>query len=265
VWMARTYEHADLVQLPKVNANGALALGKEMLTRADAAKPLPERIAKSVKKLRTSYEALRTAAQGRHLDPVTPDSEAARLADRDIDAAWSGTYDWLRGWAKLPGEENAQKAASARQLIAELFADGLEFTQIAFKLEWAESQTRLDYIHDKGLEAKFTALGGGDFLKTIRAKHDAYGKALGLTKAKVAAPSAPSLREPLEAFLAALRSYVVRVSDHIDEDAPETAELAQQLLAPLSEWRTPAGSAPSSGDEPAAPSPPADKPKPGEE
>jgi len=260
--MDRTYEHVDLVQLPKVNANGALALGKEMLTTADAEKPLPERIAKSVKKLRTGYDVLRTAAQGRHLDPATPDSDAARLADRHIDAAWSSGHDWLRGWTKLPGEENAQKVTVARQLFAELYADGLEFTQIAFKLEWAESQTRLDYIDDNGLEAKLALLGGEDILATIRKMHDAYGKALGLTKAKPAAPAAPSLREPLESFLAILRSYVVRVSDHAEEGDAKSEALARALLKPLAEWRTLANSTPAASGGPTAPSPPTDKAKP---
>lgn len=263
--MERTYAHVDLVQLPKVNANGGLALGKEMLTTADAQKPLPERIAKSVKKLRTSYEALRVAAQGRHLDPATPDSEAARLADRDVDAGWSGGYDWARGWAKLPGASNAEKVAAARQILAELYADGLQFTQIAFKLEWAESQTRIDYIHEKGLDAKFALLGGQDILATIRTTHDAYGKALGLTKAKAAAPTAPSLREPLEAFLAVLRSYVVRVSDHVEEGDEKSEALAQALLKPLAAWRTSAGSPQAASAGTTAPAPAPDTPDAGEE
>jgi hypothetical protein len=235
--MDRSFEASDLVQLPTIGVAGAIALGTELATQVSASGKLPAPIAKAVATLNASHLALRDAAQGRLPDASMLEGASVREADRTLDAAWSSAFDWCTGWSKLPLELNAAKVAIARGLLVSLFPTGLKFTQIQYKLEWSESQTRLDLIDREQLGASFDALGGEAFLKTIRAAHKAYGEALGLTKAKTEAAS-PSLREPLDAFLAALRVFVVRVSAHSDPEVPGSAELAKKLLAPVARWRS---------------------------
>lgn len=263
--MDRSFEASDMVQLPTIGVAGAIALGTELATQAKAAGKLPSPISKAFLTLDASHLALREAAKGRLPDASLLTSASVREADRTLDAAWSSAFDWCTGWSKLPLDTNAAKVAIARALLVALFSTGLKFTQIQFKLEWAESQTRLDLIESEKLSASFDALGGETFLKTIKVAHKAYGDALGLTKAKTEV-ALPSLREPLDAFLAALRVFVVRVSAHADPDLPGSAELAKKLLAPVTSWRSaaaqtvgatagvvPAAIGEAGGDKPAAP------------
>lgn len=235
--MDRSFEASDMVQLPTIGVAGAIALGTELATQAHAAGKLPSPISRAFLVLDASHLLLREAAKGRLPDASMLESASVRDADRVLDAAWSSAFDWCTGWSKLPLDTNAAKVAIARALLAALFSAGLKFTQIGFKLEWSESQTRLDLIDAAKLDASFAALGGEAFLTTIKVAHTAYGEALGLTKAKTEVAQ-PSLREPLDAFLAALRVYVVRVSAHVDPEHPGSAELAKRLLGPVAKWRS---------------------------
>ena len=258
--MDRSFEAADMVQLPTIGVSGAIALGTEIATQANAAGKLPSPIARAFLTLDVSHLAMRDAAKGRLPDASLLDSASVREADRTLDAAWSSAFDWCAGWSKLPLEINAAKVALARGLLVTLFSTGLKFTQIAYKLEWAESQTRLDLIEEEKLGASFEALGGETFLKTIKIAHKAYGDALGLTKVKAAAAALPSLREPLDAFLAALRVYIVRVSAHADPEHPGSAALAKKLLGPVAKWRSASAQAVAPADIPPAVEVGGDKP-----
>jgi hypothetical protein len=44
------------------------------------------------------------------------------------------------------------------------------------------------------------------------------------------------IREPLDAFAAALRTYIVKVMGHVEDDEPDTRALADKLLQPLAAW-----------------------------
>jgi hypothetical protein len=250
--MDRSFEASDMVQLPTIGVAGAIALGTEIATQANAAGKLPSPIARAFITLDASHLVLRDAAKGRLPDASLLESASVREADRTLDAAWSSAFDWCTGWSKLPLDINAAKVAIARGLVVSLFSTGLKFTQIAYKLEWSESQTRLDLIEEEKLAASFEALGGETFLKTIKVAHKAYGEALGLTKAKAEAAALPSLREPLDAFLAALRVYVVRVSAHVDPEHAGSAALAKKLLGPVTSWRSASAQAAAAEKIPAA-------------
>lgn len=255
----RSFEAASLVTLPRLNVNGAIALGTEIETVVKKAGKLPTPINKAAQRLGRVQKALRAAAAGRLLDPADPGTEDARKADQVIDAAWRAAFDWTSGWAELPLPETRELASKAQGLLRVLYADGLKFTQLPYKLEHSESQTRIDRIDEDGLGAVFDALGGGVFLDTIRKAHKLYGKALGLTQTKGTKPVAVDLRGPMDDFYEALRVYVIRVSASVEEDEPETQELADVLLAPVMQ-------AESLGRGPAAPEPdpkPADAGQPG--
>jgi len=254
--MGRSYDAVDIVQLPKLTASGAVALGREMITAASAAGTLPAGVDKAFGVLKKKHATLRKAVQER-LPAFDEESPDVREADRVVDAAWSATYDWASGWSKLPGKANATKVAIGQLLLKALFADGLKFTQLKYKLEWAESQARLDAIADKQLDTKMEELGGGDFLKTIKAAHKKYGDMLGMTKAKAKDAEIVQLREPLGEFEAALRKYVLRVTANVDDDDAESAALAETLLAPLAAWE----SEPAHKTEPAKPVEPAEPTK----
>src|SRR5262249_40162335 len=159
------FSAVDLVQLPNLDVASAQALGAAILNAADKAKaeaPLPESVDEALAELSQALKVLRKAAVKRLAPPGDP--LRAKLADQAIDAAWSGFFDWLSGWAKMPG---LAKAKIARALLAKLFADGVKFVLLAYKLEWAESDARLLLIKEQNLDVEIKELGGEDILKAV--------------------------------------------------------------------------------------------------
>src|SRR5262249_53134424 len=140
------------------------------------------------------------------------DPQRAKLADQAIDAAWSGLFDWLTGWSKIPG---VAKAKVAQELVTKLFPDGLKFVLLAYKLEWAESDARLLLIKEEKLDAQIGKLGGEEILKALHAAHKEYGEAIGITGAP--AEGLSTIRDALDDFIDALRTYVVRVSASVSK------------------------------------------------
>jgi hypothetical protein len=267
--MDRSFSPDDLVQLPQLDAMSAIALGEALLTAAKARKPLPKTIAKAHDKLAASVAALRTAAAGRIGTPATS-SPRASAADRILDACWSALFDWLTGWSKLPDAPQAKQAAA---ILADVYPEGLKFTQLAYKLQWGESDARLELIKTKGHDDTIRDLGGQVFLTKLRASHKEYGEALGITRVPDARATA-TIRSALDAFTAALRKYALKVSAHVDDEAPETSVIAEALLEPLARWEGSGGrakpgddsnsEAASEGANQAGDGPPGNKPPDGE-
>ncbi len=229
------YSAADLVQLPRLAANGAMALGEQMIAAAKPhKKQLPKGISKALTSLSTTHGTLTDAIRDQ-VSPAAADSTNKVVADRDLDGCWSGTNDFLTGFTKLP--EGTPEAVEAAEIKSLLLPDGLKFILLPYELEWAESATRIKRMTAHKLDVRIKALGGGVFIDALTKAHNAYGLALGMTAPLAdAPPPPPSLREALDRFSAALRSYVVKVSGSVDDDEPETQALADKLLAPLALW-----------------------------
>lgn len=250
----------DLVQLPRMTAVGALAFSDQLVSCATPHKKvLPKTCATSLGELTAAQSILAGALRGR-LEPQ--DNADLPALDHDIDAAWSALHDFAMAFAKLPGGGPLVEAATL--VRAALFADGLKFIQLAYPLEWAESQVRIDHMETPEMALALETLGAGTFVEAIRTAHVAYGKALGMGAAKTVSPS-PNVRPAYLSVLHAIRLYVVKVIAMIETDRPETRVLVDALLVPFSTWNVRTGKraepeeeGPSadSPDKPVAPAPP---------
>ena len=250
----RTFATIDLVQLPILDALSAQALGTQVLANARTLTDIPAPVTEMLVEVQVTLDALNRAA-GTRL-PVTPtvDPVRTKAADVVLDACWSGLYDWLNGWAKIPGRPEAQTAASLRD---QLFPRGLKFLMLAFRREWAESNTRLLIIEERQLEPTIQALGGATILEALRAAHQEYGDAQGITAIAGVDVAATPIREALSDFMDALRGFVVQAAAMVRRNDTKTEELSQLLLAPIQSWESPAGRG-------RTPELPADAPIPGE-
>lgn len=239
VAMSRSFDAAELVVLPILDVSSAISLGGEVLTAAKSADDhhkLPKSIKKSLSALAEQHQSLRTASAERLGAAQAVDGTRSVRADRRIDAAWSALSTWLTGWAKLPTTLPQQQQAQA--ILDDIFSTGLKFLTLSYKQEWAESDTRLLRISTEKHDATLTQLGGAAFLDELRAAHAEYGEALGITKTPETPDAGANLRDRLKAFQQALRTYVVRVTAHVDDDDAASNELATLLLAPLARWET---------------------------
>lgn len=235
--MTRWTTENEIVQLPIMSAADAVALGTALETRARAAPgPLPSSIDSGLGDMCASCRALALAVQARLQDEST-DSQRRVTADRVLDSVWGATESWCRGFLRLPLTVQTEPFVESAQTLADtLFADGLKFTQLRFRVQWFESQNRLDLIDKLGLEQQFEMLGGRIYLYMLREAHREYGDVLGITD-RDDPVALPSVRDALDRFRSDLRRYVVRVMAHVEPAQPATRELADDLLAPLNHWK----------------------------
>ena len=226
----RSYAAQDIIVLPTLNTASAIALGQELLTAIKAHTALPELIAARAISLEKAHGALSYALSRR--PQAESDPQRTRSADHAEDHAFSALHDWLYAWCKLTSPD----ADLIRTMFAVLFPDGLKFTHLPYKQEWAEGEAKVARIASEGYDAEIARLGGKPILDQLLAAHKAYGKSLGIT-VEGQDPNI-GLREPLLAFSRYLRAYVVAVSAHTDPDDPTSGALADTLLAPLHKWQT---------------------------
>jgi hypothetical protein len=250
--MSRSFASTDLVQLPRLDAVSAQTLGTQLLTAARD-KRLPEAIVEALDELATSHRALQRAATERLPLGDRVDPNRARSADYALDASWSALFDLLTGWSKLPGHDHATVASRVR---AQLFPEGLRFIQLAYKLQWSESNTRLTLIKERRLDADLEKLGATPIYKRLREAHKEYGEALNITSAAELTTVNNTVRQALDEFCDSLRHYIVRVAASVKRRDEKSALVAQALLAPLEAWQSgPVTRAESEPIQPPAPAP----------
>lgn len=233
--VVRTFEVEEMVRLPRLGAYDVIALTTALLTRAEAAGALPPAIERELVRVRGGLGTLRAGAETRAQENGQSDSKDEW--NRALDTAWAALRWWSKGWSLVPYAENAQQAEDGARLEALLFPDGLRFTQLPFRTQWVESQTRLGLVEREALAPRITALGGQALLDAVRRAHDDFGRALGLTEATLLVASA-SLREERDALIDILRRYVLQVTAHADPDDPDSMALADHLLLPVKTWKT---------------------------
>jgi hypothetical protein len=148
-------------------------------------------------------------------------------------------------------------------LFDRLYPQGLGFTQLPFVTQRAEVQKLLDRARLPENAELIARLGGETFVEAIGESFEADDEALQVTKLRAEVKASVRVREPLDAVIVALRSYVLRAMAHADEGDDlgdsEARELAEALLAPLVAWQV-GGGRKKAADEPAdEPAPDADE------
>jgi hypothetical protein len=227
----RSYSAQDIIALPTLNIAAAVALGQGLLTVAKAQTSLPTLVAARLIALEATHRVLHLALSQKPRSAADP--QRARNADLAEDQAWSALHDWLVGWTKLP----VPYADKARTIYAVLFPARLKFTHPPYKSEWAEADAKLSRITRDAFDTEIERLGGKPILQQLRAAHQAYGQALGIT-VEGQDPSTVSLREPLQAFTQVLRGYVLAVAAHADPADAASIALTDALLSPLQKWQS---------------------------
>ncbi|HEU4408069.1 MAG TPA: hypothetical protein VFS43_22595 [Polyangiaceae bacterium] len=237
--MARSYSALTLISVPRLSASTAMALGTELLTAGRQEPGLPPALAPALGQLERGLGALRMARRLQR-EAKAIDASVVVEADQVLDRTWSGFHDFLVGWTKLSdAPEAAERAGRARELIERVFPDGLRFLNFPYRMQWADSLMKLDRLGEPRLAGHVRALGGEAFVGAIARAHEAYGAALNLTRRKADVNARVRVRAPLDAFLEALRSYVLRVTNFVDENKGDEAAraLGRRLLEPLTAWK----------------------------
>ena len=235
--MPRKYNPVDMVALPRMNAPSAVALAqlieavaleKEMQKRLKPYASVTEVVAEVTADREALQRELGIAGQA-------GSPRVVKQADRREDNAAGAIHDVLDGWARLAGE--IPLGDVAKKLYDILFGDeGLAFTQLEVKQEWAVVDTKLKLIVAEKLGGDFESLGMTPLVEHMRKVHAAYGIAVGTTQV-AEEDEPPRVREARETLLDSIRRYVLRAASIVNRTKPETAKLAVDLKKPVVEWR----------------------------
>ena len=126
--MERSFDAQSLVVLPRLTASDAVALGTELSTAAKG-KKLPTPLSGALKKVVGATGVLEKVLAAKD-QPLASGNEA-RAADQAEDNAWAALSEFLASHLRLP--DRMPETKKAREVIAQLFGDGLKFTQLTFK------------------------------------------------------------------------------------------------------------------------------------
>ena len=164
--------------------------------------------------------------------PAPMEKQIAKQADFALDAVYTGIFHWTYGISKISNDVAPGVAAKANAIAAAFFPDGLRFTKQAYQLQWADSQTRVDFLEERKLESLFNDLGGSFFVKALRLAHENYGKALGITEDAPHEEYA-EIRAAVAVFTNALSRYVAELTEYANAGGENEAEVFDRLLRPL--------------------------------
>lgn len=230
--MSELFDVTAYVRPPVLKVAGAVGLATALLHAIPRDAPPPVRAA--AKKLRARAAALQEAWRG--AERVSR-AEDPRPADQAIDNAWGALYARLEAYASLD-RERVPRAARAAELLTALFPDGLSFLKLPYAEEWSESKKRLDRVASDALDKDLDALAGKEFLEEVRAAHERYGKAIGITAPRAAVDAPASLVEPLREVSRAIAAYAVQVvaaAQQSDDEATTSGLL--RALRPIDDHR----------------------------
>ncbi|MCX4242771.1 hypothetical protein [Paraliomyxa miuraensis] len=241
--MSSTFDPDQYTTVPTRSPASTLSLSRALLSAAPKRPGKP--IAKRLVKLRAAAELLQAAWVD--TSRPMPTVEDLRPFDMVLDRRWKALRSRLEGCFLLGDED---RSARAERMMTTLFPTGLDFLTLPYAEEWAQSERRLLLVESEALEEELEGLVGEGYLPALRQAHEAYGRALGITERKEAAPEAARVLEPLRALKAAIVGYARGVVGVVDEDDAEAVRAAQHQLEPILRARRPRGPGASESEEP---------------
>jgi hypothetical protein len=231
--MAAAIDPNSYTRLPKLDVRGALSLAKMLLHRVPKASPPGVRRAASaveqaLAELKTKWRHQRVPRSRKDIRPLA----------RRLNAAWNALRDRLVTYQALPeGDEDLVSAMAIHDL---LLPDGLEFLKLSSARQHAESERGIELIDERELDEEIDRLVGERFLPLLRETHQAYGDALGISKAVPLPAAAILVVEPLRALTEAIGRYALQLVVLAHND-PEKHDAVVGALSPIDEFRAQAG------------------------
>lgn len=226
--MSRTFSAVDLVHLPRIDSNSAVALASSIESASAQFNDLQQTIIDAVLQMTGDRQRLLAALAKTPMGIVTP-----KEADRRVDRVAGALHDIAEAWGTLA--EFLPEGEGAQLIMERVFADGRRFINLKLKEEWAAVETKLATIERENLLPKFEAIGAAPVVALLKQAQSVYGAVIGTTEA---IEEAPEVRECKDALLDSIRFYTLQVVATVKRGKPETANRADALLKPLREWES---------------------------
>lgn len=222
------------IRIPTRTVSGCLSLARALLVAAPKQGP-----AEVFVRLQDMHGAA-IELQGRWIAAsASADGDTPRTYDRRIDRAWAIFYERTHHWVEI---EHADKAERAEQLVEKLFPTGLDFTNLAYPDEWAESDKRLTMIANDELREEFVELIGEEFVAHLEQAHVDYGDVLGIT-AKKDESGPVRMLESIRALRMTMADYATLLIGLTRRSDAAAVASTEASLEPILRFRTPRGKA----------------------
>lgn len=226
--MQRTFSPVDLVQLPRIDANGSVALATALEAAATPFQNLPSAILDCLTQIGSDKQILLQALAKTPTGLLT-----VKEIDRRVDRVAGALHDVTAAWATLA--EFMSEGEKAKVLHERLFADGRRFLNLKVQEEWAAIETKLATVERENLKGSIEAIGAIPIYSLLKQFQTEYGAIIGTTQPL---EEAPEIRDSKTALLDSIRSYVIQVAASVKRGAPDTATRADALLKPVREWES---------------------------
>jgi hypothetical protein len=165
---------------------------------------------------------------------VPPSRNDVRPIAYRLAGAWSSIRDRLITYETLPASNRDRERAIA--IHDSLFPDGVAFVKLAAARVYAESERRIDLIDERRFAKDLARLVGDRFVAALRADHEAYGDAFGLTKLSPLPAEPVVVVELLRKLVEAISRYALQLLAAADHD-PDKREAIAFALFPIEEFR----------------------------
>lgn len=213
------------VRLPRLSVEAGLDLARALLPLVPS-RPSPG-IELTAKALAVALAALE-AAVGAHGKPGP--HPTGRDTDVRLDHAWRSIHARLSTWTIFPPDDPNRRCAEA--LLERLFSTGLDFLELHYLAEHAQSEQRLRLIDAEGPTSELDRLVGHPFVEELFDAHAAYGVALGITEPTVTSEPKALLGEPLRMLTEAIVAHAVQLLAFAGL-SPDHLEPARRALEPI--------------------------------
>lgn len=227
--MSTPLDHTLYMRFPKLDVAAALSLAKTLRHR------VPESSSPAIRSAFADVERrIHELEAAWRLQNIPRTRTDLRPLARNVAAAWRAIRDRLASYTALPeGHEDRVRALEIQQLVLH---DGLAFLLLPSLRQHSHSQVRIETIDERGLADDLARLIGAPFVAVLRSAHQAYGDALGITKATPPRMPPALVAEPLRALGEAVTRYALQLLAlaHADPDAHDAVVSA---LAPIDEYR----------------------------
>lgn len=234
--MADTFSPSLYTRAPSISVASGISLAEALVNACPES--APANVRKACKKLEAAAvtAAKILLAERRQKGSVDEDDDDSFTLDHEADLSWGALRARLLAYSMLPSARYP-RAKHAAEIMIQLFgSEGLAFLKEDYATQNATMATILQYIDERGLQKEIDALAGPEFLEQIRDVQARYSAMVAERTAREG-ELWKSMNEHVRKIQAAIVEYATKVAATVDEDEPQTIEVARRALRAIEAHR----------------------------
>lgn len=234
--MADTFSPSLYTRAPSISVASGISLAEALVNACPES--APANVKKACKKLEAAAvtAAKILLAERRHQGSDDDGDDDSFTLDHEADLSWGALRARLLAYSMLPSAR-FPKAKHAAEIMVQLFgSEGLSFLKEDYVTQNATMAIILKHIDERGLQKEIDAIAGPEFLEQLRDVQARYSAMVAERTAREGEVW-KSMNEHVRKIQAAIVEYATKVAATVDEDEPETIEVARRALRAIEAHR----------------------------